>query len=183
MNGPGGSLKAGDRSAPDSDLAIKRLNRLTPDMLAHLDEYGHAALGDSALDKWMLPVIAAHGILYVATALKEIVAAAEIISTMEEGELYLEGLYVRPEFQGRGIGTRFLAGICSLLAGDGHKRLLATVDPGNMTARGLYGRAGFKEIDLLPDHYGPGLDRVLLELDLKAGQAISYSDNSKPTIR
>ena len=53
-------------------------------MLAALVEYGRSALGESALDEWMLPVIATCGLLYVGRVGEEIVGSAEIIRCIDE---------------------------------------------------------------------------------------------------
>lgn len=149
-----------------TELVIRRLTRLDPEMLAALEEYGRAALGDSALDRWMLPAIAACGMLYVGGIGGEIVGAAEIIRCMEDGDLYLEGFYIRPEHQGRGYGSALLAGILGTLSPSGFKRLLATVDPENQAGRRLYKKTGFMETGYVSGYYGPGCDRLLLSLDL-----------------
>ncbi|MBE0428383.1 MAG: GNAT family N-acetyltransferase [Thermoleophilia bacterium] len=151
---------------PATGLRIRRLVHLEPDMLAALSDFGREALGDSALDQWMLPVIADCGYLFVGESGTEVFGAAEVILTTVDGELYLEGFYVRPRYQGRGYGTQMLDGVCSQLARDGYRRLLATVDPGNSAGRGLYGKAGFAEIRYLPNRYGFGRHRLELALDL-----------------
>lgn len=156
-----------DRVAPEG-LVIRRLSRLEPEMLSSLEEYGREALGDSALDRWMLPVIAGYGLLYVGVAgATEVVGAAEIIRCLQDGDLYLEGFYIRPRFQGWGYGSQMLTAIRAILRGDGYKRLLATVDPENLDARRLYEKTGFTRAGFLPDHYGPGRDRLLLSLNLQ----------------
>ncbi|MHB1389850.1 MAG: GNAT family N-acetyltransferase [Thermoleophilia bacterium] len=163
MSGPVERQAAG----PDG-LSIRRLTRLDTGVLADLEAYGLAALGDAALDHWLLPVIAAHGLLFVAYRGDDIVGAAEIIRSMEESELYMEGLYIRPEYQGRGYGAALLADVLEYLSGAGFLHLLATVDPHNTAARRLYDGAGFKQVRHLPDHYGVGRHRLLLALRLES---------------
>lgn len=167
--------RSGDAAA--GQLGILSLDSLDPVMLARLTRYGREALGESALDEWLLPVIAGCGRLYVAEAGARIVGSAEVLRCMDDGDLYLEGLYVRPEFQGRGYGAALLAHVMSELARDGYDRLLATLAPDNTVASRLYERAGFRELRLLSDHYGPGRDRRLLAAALrtKASQADTAS--------
>lgn len=165
-SGQGDPLAAQDAAA---GLAVRRLTELDAAMLADLQAYGRAALGDSALDHWLLPVIAAHGLLFVGSIDGDVVGAAEIIRSMAESELYMEGFYIRPEYQGRGHGAALLAGVRQQLAGAGFKRLLATVDPANRAGCRLYDRAGFTQVSHLPDYYGPGRHRLLLALGLGMG--------------
>ena len=152
-------------------LTVKRITRLEPSLLASLVEYGRAALGESALDEWLLPVIAGHGRLYVGMAGDEIVGAAEVIRCFDGNDLYLEGLYIRPEFQGRGYGYALLSGVMKLLAAEGNfERVLATVNPANASGRRVYEKAGFIETGSEQNHYGQGRDRVMLAaaiLDIK----------------
>ena len=60
-----------------------------------------------------------------------------------EGLLEIAGIQIRPEYQGRGIGTR----VISALMQEGRSRGVATtleVDKDNPDARGLYLRLGFR---------------------------------------
>lgn len=155
---------------PDG-LLMRRISHLDPEALLALETYGREALGDSALDRWMLPVISFCGLLYVGYSGSDIVGAVEILRCMEEGDLYLEGFYIRAGFQGRGYGSSMLAGLSGILARSGFRRLLATVDPGNRAARRIYEKTGFVKTEFLPGHYGPGRDRLLLSLDLQPGSS------------
>ncbi|MEK6536384.1 MAG: GNAT family N-acetyltransferase [Actinomycetota bacterium] len=147
---------------PAGQLVVRRLTHLEPDLLAALVDYGRSALGESALDEWMLPVIASCGLLYVGRLGEEIVGSAEIIRCLDGDDLYLEGLYIRPEFQRQGFGNGLLTAVGELLSPDEFKRLLVTVSPENEAGLRLYEKAGFREIDYLPDRFGPGRHRLLL---------------------
>ncbi|MDO8736221.1 MAG: GNAT family N-acetyltransferase [Thermoleophilia bacterium] len=151
----------------DSPMAIRRLTHLEPATLGELVEYGRSALGDSALDEWMLPVIASCGLLYVGRVGEETVGAAEILGILDSGDIYLEGFYIRPEMQGRGHGTELMLGVIDLLAREGFKRMLVTLAPENEAGTKLYDKTGFREIDYLPDHYGAGRHRLLLAVELR----------------
>ncbi|MCL4473104.1 MAG: GNAT family N-acetyltransferase [Actinobacteria bacterium] len=151
----------------DAVLEVVRLRRLDPSLLDSLVAYGRSALGESALDEWMLPVITEHGRLYVGMLDGEIVGAAEIIRCFDEGGLYLEGFYIRPEYQSQGHGLELLGGVIRILASEGFDRMLATVAPGNKSVRGFYRRAGFIETGREQNHYGPGRDRIMLAAGLR----------------
>jgi ribosomal protein S18 acetylase RimI-like enzyme len=141
---------------------VQRLESVDSRTLAGLESAGREALGDSALDRWMIPVVAMCGFLFVAQEGPEIVGAAEIICTRAADELYLEGLYVRPAFQQRGYGRRILQEAMDALTRAGYGSILATVAPDNVAARRLYESAGFIQIDEMPELYGAGKDRLLL---------------------
>lgn len=147
-------------------MSIRRLTHLEPETLSLLVEYGRAALGESALDEWLLPVIASCGLLYAGRLGEEIVGSAEILGFLDSDDLYLEGFYIRPEMQGRGYGTEMMLGVMELLGREGFSRMLVTLDPDNEAGMKLYDRTGFREVDYLPDHYGPGRNRLLLAVVL-----------------
>ncbi len=148
------------------ELTVRRLTHLDPSVLLALVEYGRSALGESALDEWMLPVIASCGLLYAGKVGEEIVGSAEIIRCIDGGDLYMEGFYVRPRFQRQGFGTGLLTAVKDQLARENFSRLLVTLAPENEAGLRLYEKTGFKEIDYLPDHYGPGRNRLLLAAEL-----------------
>lgn len=145
-------------------------------MLARLTRYGREALGESALDAWMLPVIATCGLLFVGKSGEEIIGSAEILRCLEEGDLYLEGLYVRPEYQRMGYGTGILSGVLKVLSREAFSRILVTLAPENEAGRRLYEKTGFCEIDYLPDHYGPGRSRLLMAASLATGAGSQATD-------
>lgn len=148
-------------------LAVERLTGLSTGQLRELESFGREALGESALDEWLLPVIADHGWLYVGRLEGNIMGAAEVIRSREDDALYLEGFYIRPEYQGRGLGSDLLRQIMQKLSRLGFRRLHATLDPGNVVAASLYQAAGFSGGELRQDYYGTGRDRVLLTADIK----------------
>lgn len=143
-------------------LTVRRLTHLDAGLTQELKEYGREALGEGALDEWMLPVIASCGLLYLGKVGEEIVGSAEIIRCMEEGDLYLEGFYIRKEYRRRGYGRELLDAVKKLLAGEGFTRLLVTLAPENEAGLRLYEGTGFQEVDYLPDYYGPGRHRLLM---------------------
>ncbi len=157
-------MSMADSSA--GELTIRRLTHFDPATLKALVEYGRSALHESALDEWMLPVIASCGLLYVGKIGEEIIGAAEVIRCIEDPDLYLEGFYIRPDYQRRGLGAKLLAGVMGLLFHERFTRLLVTLAPENEAGLRLYEKSGFKEIDYLPDRYGPGRHRLLLAADL-----------------
>lgn len=160
--------KTDSKSGQTGELAVRRLTHLDPALLKQLSQYGEEALGESALDEWMLPVIASCGLLFVGKIGEEIVGTAEIIRCLEGRDLYLEGFYIRGEYRRCGYGKALLNSIKNLVAKEGYERLLVTLAPENEAGLHLYQSTGFTEIDYLPDHYGSSRHRLLLQYDLKA---------------
>ena len=63
----------------------------------------------------------------------------------------LIGLFVAPEFSGRGIGRALIEVVMQGARDDGIALLVLTVTEGNAKARALYARAGFQGIGIEPD--------------------------------
>ncbi|MHB8168776.1 MAG: GNAT family N-acetyltransferase [Thermoleophilia bacterium] len=159
-------------AAQPGGLAVSLPERLEPAELEELERYGRESLGEAALDRWQLPVVAAFGFLFVGSLAGETVASAQVIRCRREGDLYMDGLYVRERFRGRGLGGALLQGVLGQLAGQGSfRRLLVTVDPGNAVALALYLPRGFRVVDEMSQFYGPGADRLLLAAALQDGPA------------
>lgn len=63
----------------------------------------------------------------------------------------LVGLYVAPEFNGRGIGRSLVAAVIEDARRAGVELAVLTVTAGNARARALYVEAGFRPIGIEPD--------------------------------
>lgn len=142
-------------------LVVQRLTRLKPDLLLQLERYGRQSLAQAALDRWMLPVIATWGFLFVGKNGEEIIGSAQIIRCLEDGDLYMDGFYIRPEHRRRGYGKALLSAVKQYLAREGFTRLLVTISPENVAALRLYKASNFYEVDCLPEFYGGGNNRLL----------------------
>lgn len=53
---------------------------------------------------------------------------------------------VVPDARGKGTGSRLLAGLKNVARAQGHEKLSLSVEPGNLRARLLYAKVGFREI-------------------------------------
>jgi ribosomal-protein-alanine N-acetyltransferase len=65
------------------------------------------------------------------------------VVAVENRRAHVLNLCVRPEFQGRGLGTRLLTHLLALARRRGARYALLEVRPSNYAARGLYQRLGF----------------------------------------
>lgn len=59
--------------------------------------------------------------------------------------VWIEELYVRPEFQGQGLGSRYFAWLQEAY-GDRAARMRLEVEPENERARALYSRMGYEDL-------------------------------------
>jgi ribosomal protein S18 acetylase RimI-like enzyme len=139
-------------------------------MLARLEEYDLEAFGAAGLRTYDLAVMAEAGAVYVAWDDGEVMAGCQIMRMMDEPEFcYVVGFYVRPAWQGKGVGKRFLQAVAEECKATGAKGLVLTVAPGNVRALGLYRRAGFVEEAFIPHFYGEGEDRYVLRWQFAEG--------------
>lgn len=69
--------------------------------------------------------------------------------SMEYGgrDAFVDDLFVRPEYRGKGLGTIALAKGCAVCAELGVRALHLEVERGNAAAQALYRRAGFVDND------------------------------------
>ena len=61
-------------------------------------------------------------------------------------ELWVEELYVRPAFRGRGLGHEFFAWLRGLSAAEHIRRIRLETEPENERAAALYARMGFSPL-------------------------------------
>lgn len=125
------------------------------------------AFGRGGLNKWHLPVIIRYGCLHVLEIDGRIIGSAEMIRSWGDSrDAYLVGLSVSRKYRNRGYGRLLLNEVIDKAKRDGCARLLLTVDERNGIALNLYRSFGFNIDATLPDEYGLGEDRLLMELDL-----------------
>ena len=70
--------------------------------------------------------------------------AAKWEDEADSGEIYIDSLYVRPEYRGKGLASDLLKAVESRF-GDKRKPLGLLVEPENGRAREVYGHWGFRE--------------------------------------
>ena len=75
---------------------------------------------------------------------------------------------VRPECQGRGVGARLLETAEAVTLEHGYAALRLEVRQDNAAAQTLYRRAGYRELESLPDYYEDHADGLRLEKTLGA---------------
>lgn len=144
-------------------LTLARLRHADHQMLATLEEYDSEAFGPTGLRAYDLAVMCEAGAVYLALSDDEIVGGCQLIRVLDEPSFcYVVGLYVRPAWQGKGLGRRLLGAVAHECREIGARGLVLTVGPDNIKAMNLYRSAGFTEEKFMSHFYGEGEDRYVL---------------------
>lgn len=91
------------------------------------------------------------------------------ILALEKDQAHIINLCVRPEFQGRGHGTRLLQHLLNLARRHGARYALLEVRPSNYAARTLYQRIGFVRSGKRKNYYpatGGHEDAIIMTREL-----------------
>jgi ribosomal protein S18 acetylase RimI-like enzyme len=153
------------RPAPTEGLTLERLVRPDQELLVTLAAYDLEAFGPTGLRTYDLAVMTEAGVVFVARIEGEIVGSCQLLRVLDKPDLfYVVGFYVRPEWQGRGLGRKLLDVVTERCRELGAHGLILTVAPSNTRAMGLYLSAGFVDEAFIPHFYGEGEDRHILRL-------------------
>jgi len=146
-----------------TDLTITRLRRPTQDELVRLEAYDAEVFGATGLRTYDLAVVAQAGAVLLAWLEDEMIGSCQLLRTIDEPAFfYVVGFYVRPQWQGRGLGRKLLLQVAEESRALGAEGLVLTVSPTNARAYELYASAGFVDQDFIPHFYGVGEDRHIL---------------------
>ena len=150
-------------SSLDGGLLVRRVRRPGGDLLSQLQRYDLEAFGPTGLRTYDLAVMAEAGAVFAAYRDGSIVGGCQLMRELDEpGFLYVVGFYVRPEWQGKGIGRAFLLEIERWAHELQVEGLVLTVSPSNQRALSLYESAGFARERFIAGFYGEGEDRFIL---------------------
>lgn len=95
----------------------------------------------------------------------EDLAGSVALRPLDKRTCEMKRLFVRPEFQGIGLGSRLIDSVISAAKEIGYERLrLDTFPPKMGKAVGLYEARGFREIE--PYYDNPNAETLFMELDL-----------------
>jgi ribosomal protein S18 acetylase RimI-like enzyme len=148
---------------PAEELTIVRVCRPDHDLLTTLEAYDFEAFGLTGLRTYDLAVMAQAGSVYLAHVYDEIVGSCQMLRVLDEPRFfYVVGFYIRPRWQGRGLGRAFLLAVAKEIEQYGAQGMVLTVAPGNERAIALYRSVGFADETFIPDFYGDGQDRHIL---------------------
>lgn len=151
---------------PEVVLELQRLRRPDQETLDLLAACEREAFGETGLRSYDLNVVAHAGALYVVLvggSRGEVAACCQLIRSVDEADImWVLGFWVRPAWQGRGLGRWLLEAVMAELPGAGARGLVLTADPANERALNLYTSVGFRRVEEIRDFYGPGEDRFLM---------------------
>ncbi len=151
------------------ELTVERLSEFDTQLLYELSRVEAEAFGEGGLNHWTFPVFIRHGAVFVLKCGDELYGVADVLKDWKDPELaFVVGFSIREGRRGMGFGAQFLHGLLCWLRNEGIKKIQLTVDPEYKQAISVYRKAGFKQVAELADEYGPGIDRLLFELDLNA---------------
>jgi ribosomal protein S18 acetylase RimI-like enzyme len=135
-----------------------------------LEGYDREAFGPGGLRTYDLAVMVEAGAVFLALVGDDVVGGCQLMRVMNDPSFaYVVGFYVRPAWQGGGLGRRFLQLVAEECRPMGMEGMILTVAPGNTPAIGLYLSAGFERESFKPAFYGPGEDRYLLRWRFEKG--------------
>jgi ribosomal-protein-alanine N-acetyltransferase len=81
-------------------------------------------------------------------------------------ELHLLNVAVHPEHRSGAIGRRLVEAVLDDGRANGARVVYLEVRAGNVAARRLYRRLGFRDLGVRRAYYGPGQDAIVMELRL-----------------
>ncbi|WP_442604313.1 GNAT family N-acetyltransferase [Paenibacillus sp. KN14-4R] len=146
-------------------------DHLSPELLQTMIQLEKDVFGsDGAVDEWGLVPIARHGRLILMRAAGDDVpiAVCELMRDYSKPDkAYIYGYYVRPDYQGKGIGKLLFDYVFDQLFRDNCTEVCLTVKPSNVSAVKLYERVGFTIAELRPHEYGEGRERYFMIKTLK----------------
>jgi ribosomal-protein-alanine N-acetyltransferase len=82
-------------------------------------------------------------------------------------EVHLLNVAVHPERRGVGTGRALVEDVIAEARGGSARLISLEVRAGNVVARRLYRRLGFRDVGVRRAYYGPGQDAIVMELRLE----------------
>jgi len=147
-------------------LVVFRLEEVTPQIMERLTHLEKTAFGEGGMNHWQLAPLVRYGRVFCLAYGGEIIGVMEFMRTWDQYACYLVGITIVPQYRSLGYGKYFLKQVLDQIQRDGFRKVLLTVAEDNIPARRLYASFGFQQVGFLKDEYGPGEDRLLLELEL-----------------
>ncbi|MFQ5575261.1 MAG: GNAT family N-acetyltransferase [Terriglobia bacterium] len=146
---------------------LVRVSEMPPALMRQLVEHEKDSFGASGLNEWALPVFARHGRVFIYRDGDLILGTAQALRDWDDpGLVFIVGLSIAPRHRGRGLSKSFLEALLGRLRQDGARTVRLTVASDNAAAVGLYFAFGFAATASVPDFYGPGQDRLILDLEM-----------------
>jgi len=150
------------------DYEVNIVKRNDKEIITRILEIEKEVFGDAGLCSWSLIPLIRHGRLMTLVYFDQIVGSAQFFRDWEEpGRVYLVGIAIDKNHQGKGLGTLFLKECLDKLRKEGINKVELTVHPKNYIAKKIYmDKLGFRIFEEREDEYGPGEDRLAMVLTL-----------------
>ena len=143
------------------------IRALKPDewgLLTQTSELEREGFHESGLTPDSLALMARCGILLAFIENNQIIGEAILLRYVQENSALLFSLVTTSTSRRKGRAQQLLNEAFKHLSSHGIEKLFLTVSPENEGAISLYTKKlGFKAIQNLPDHFGPGKHRILME--------------------
>ena len=151
-------------------LEVRRIVRPPFALLMELARDDALVFGGTGLRYVDLSVVSWAGAVYEARSEGVRVGSCQLVRMWDDqAAAWVVGFYVLPEHRGRGFGRVFLEAIAAEAGRAGLRRLLLTVEAGNVAAVDLYRSFGFTQVDTALDFYGVAEDRDVLRYEIPEG--------------
>ncbi len=122
----------------------------------------------AAANQWLIPVFIEYGKVVIAKSDsgKLLGVCLAIKSWHSPGKAFIYSFHLCKTMRRQGLGTKLLLAVIEMLKKDRVSTVALTVAPENKAAINLYKKMGFVQKGLKKDLYGPGVDRLLMDLTL-----------------
>lgn len=148
-------------------MRVREIKKLSPKLLEELTSLDEEVFGPGAVGRWTLPVLVRYGKVFILEEKDCLLGLAYLVKDWNNSaHCFLHGFSVARRFQGQGLGQFFMEQILMELKEQKIEKIKLTVSPQNKAARKLYRCFGFHEVEYSQNEYGPGEDRLVLELKL-----------------
>ncbi|BDU51353.1 GNAT family N-acetyltransferase [Haliovirga abyssi] len=133
--------------------------------IVQIKEIEEKSFGKGAIDEWVLMPIVRYGKIFGLESCGKVIGVLELMQKWGNNEAYIFSLAILDEFKGKGYGNYLLKNTIEELKKYKINKLSLTVSEKNIIAINLYKKFGFKEIKMLKDEYGIGIDRIYMRKD------------------
>ena len=145
-------------------LVVFRLEEVTPQIMERLTHLEKTAFGEGGMNHWQLAPLVRYGRVFCLAYGGEIIGVMEFMRTWDQYACYLVGSPLYPQYRSLGYGKYFLKQALDQIQRDGLGRSCLRWLRITYLRLPAVCLLGFQQVGFLKDEYGPGEDRLLLEL-------------------
>jgi ribosomal protein S18 acetylase RimI-like enzyme len=147
---------------------IREVKRHDPQLISALTELDLLTYSEPTFSRFTLGAFLRHGRVFLAMADELVIGACHCLRDFERpAEVVVFNMALRPGWRGHGLGTRFMAGLLSLLKQQGVSAVQLQVAENNERAIWIYReKFGFEHVTVHPNEFHNGQSYRLMRLDL-----------------